>query len=90
MAIAGRAAHLASREEDALALFGRAAAVAATEAERRDASWGELTCLIDLERPERRERADRLSEEFRSATLGNLFERLHTVCTSRYGKEPRP
>ena len=49
MSIAGTAAHLASREEDALAFFARAEAAAATESERRDASWGELRCLIDLE-----------------------------------------
>ena len=62
MAIAGRAAHLASREEDAREFFGRAAVVAATEAERRDASWGELTCLIDLENPGAHAALDRLSE----------------------------
>ena len=62
MSIAGTAAHLASREEDARAFFGRAEAVATTESERRDASWGELTCLIDLEDPRAHAALDRLSE----------------------------
>ena len=49
--IAGRAAHLASREEHALDLFERAEAAATSEAEARDARWGYLMCLIDLELP---------------------------------------
>ncbi len=52
LSVAGRAAHLASREEEALELYRRAEAAAATEAERRDAVWGQLRCLIELERPE--------------------------------------
>ena len=62
MCIAGTAAHLASREEDARAFFGRAEAVATTESERRDASWGALTCLIDLEDPGAHAALERLSE----------------------------
>ena len=49
LCVAGRAAHLASQEEQALALFRRAGAVAADDDERRDALWGELLALIELE-----------------------------------------
>jgi len=51
LSVAGRAAHLASREEDALELYRRAEAAASTESERRDAMWGQLRCFIDLELP---------------------------------------
>jgi LuxR family transcriptional regulator, maltose regulon positive regulatory protein len=50
--VAGRAAHLASREEEALELYRRAEATAASETERRDALWGQVMCSIELERPE--------------------------------------
>jgi ATP/maltotriose-dependent transcriptional regulator MalT len=49
LCIAGRAAHLASHEEQALELFRRAAAAASSEDERRDALWGQLLALIELE-----------------------------------------
>jgi DNA-binding NarL/FixJ family response regulator len=49
LGLAGRAAHLASREEEALDFYRRAGKVAHDEFERRDARWGELGCLIDLE-----------------------------------------
>jgi DNA-binding CsgD family transcriptional regulator len=52
LSVAGRAAHLASREEDALSLYQRAEAAASSDAEARDAKWGQLMCLIELERPE--------------------------------------
>ncbi|HSI98559.1 MAG TPA: hypothetical protein VK926_09365, partial [Gaiellaceae bacterium] len=52
LSVAGRAAHLASREEDGLALYQRAEAAASTEAERRDALWGQFICAVDLELPE--------------------------------------
>lgn len=51
LSLAGRAAHLASREEDALDLYRRAEEAAGTDGERRDAKWGQLGCLIDLELP---------------------------------------
>jgi DNA-binding CsgD family transcriptional regulator len=63
VAVAGRAAHLASREEAALELFRRAEKAASTEAERRDARWGQLTCLIDLELPEAIPTLDELSSD---------------------------
>ena len=49
LSVAGRAAHLASREEEALDFYRRAGDAARDEFERRDARWGELGCLIDLE-----------------------------------------
>jgi DNA-binding CsgD family transcriptional regulator/tetratricopeptide (TPR) repeat protein len=51
LSVAGRAAHLASREESGLDLYRRAEAVAASEDEKREAVWGQLRCLIDLESP---------------------------------------
>ena len=62
LSIAGSAAHLASREEDALALYRRAEAVASTESEGRDAYWGRLVCLIDLESPTSESALTELSE----------------------------
>jgi ATP/maltotriose-dependent transcriptional regulator MalT len=52
LSIAGRAAHLASREDEALELYRRAEAAAATESEQRDARWGQLICAVELEKPE--------------------------------------
>lgn len=52
LAVAGRAAHLASREEDALELYRLAEDAAANESERRDALWGQVMCSIELERPD--------------------------------------
>ncbi len=52
LAVAGRAAHLASREEDGLVLFRRAETAARSEPERRDALWGQLLCAVELELPE--------------------------------------
>lgn len=50
LTVAGRAAHLASREEDALVLFRRAEEAAQTESEQRDARWGQVMCSIELEK----------------------------------------
>jgi ATP/maltotriose-dependent transcriptional regulator MalT len=50
--VAGRAAHLASREDDALELYRRAEEAATTETERRDALWGQVMVSIELERPD--------------------------------------
>jgi DNA-binding NarL/FixJ family response regulator len=51
LSVAGRAAHLASREVEALSIYERAEAAAASDAELRDAKWGQLVCMIDLELP---------------------------------------
>ena len=61
LSIAGRAAHLASREEAGLALFQRAEEVAANEDQRRDAKWGQLACSIDLEHQDAVDALDQLS-----------------------------
>jgi DNA-binding CsgD family transcriptional regulator len=60
--VGGLAAHLASREEHALALYRRSEAAAETDAEVRDARWGQLTCFIDLELPQAEEMLAELSE----------------------------
>jgi DNA-binding CsgD family transcriptional regulator len=62
LSVAGRAAHLASREDDALELYRRAYAAACTDADQQDALWGELGCLIDLEDPEAKSALARLSD----------------------------
>jgi len=71
MAVAGRAAHLASREEDALDFFGRAEEAASTDSQRRDALWGAMGCLIDLEDPNAHATLARLSDD---VTLGQPRE----------------
>ena len=71
LSIAGRAAHLASREEDALQFYRRAEHAASTEAERRDAMWGQLRCFIDLELPNAELALARLSE---GVTFGDARE----------------
>ncbi len=52
LSVAGRAAHLASREEEALELFRRAENAATSEPEGRDALWGQLLCALELELPD--------------------------------------
>lgn len=49
---AGRAAHAASREQQALAYFRRGKEIATTHLERSAAALGELSAAIDLELPE--------------------------------------
>jgi ATP/maltotriose-dependent transcriptional regulator MalT len=63
LSVAGRAAHLASREEDALQFYRRAESVASNETERRDALWGQLSCYIDLELPDASSTLERLASE---------------------------
>ena len=72
---AGRAAHLASREEHALDLFRRAGAAASHDEERVDALWGELLALIELERAEADETLRLLRTTVDLQTRGRLFER---------------
>ncbi len=52
LSLAGRSAHLASREEEALQLFQRAEAAADTDVRRLEALYGQLLCLIELESPD--------------------------------------
>jgi DNA-binding CsgD family transcriptional regulator len=47
--LGGRAAHVGSREQDALILYRRAEEAASDDDERRGAKWGQLTAAIDLE-----------------------------------------
>jgi DNA-binding CsgD family transcriptional regulator len=61
LSIAGRAAHLASREEEALDFYQRARATAESEEEEREAAWGELLCLIDLEHSDASQAFEHLS-----------------------------
>ncbi len=49
--VAGRAAHIASREEEALELYRRAETLAPNHVARRDALWGQLMCGTELELP---------------------------------------
>ena len=84
--VAGRAAHLASREEDALELYRRAEAAASTEGQRRDARWGQLMCAVELELPDAGESLRALNagvhlgdvrEVVRSATCGLNYQAKH-------------
>jgi DNA-binding NarL/FixJ family response regulator/tetratricopeptide (TPR) repeat protein len=81
VSIAGRAAHLASREEEALGFYERAKSVAATDDERRDALWGELGCLIDLEDPHAEGALARLSE---GVSLGRPREFVRSAVYRLY------
>ncbi|MDQ5874711.1 MAG: LuxR C-terminal-related transcriptional regulator, partial [Actinomycetota bacterium] len=65
LSTAGRAAHLASREEKALELYGRAETAASTEMTRREALWGQLICAIELELPEAAEMLEQLNASVR-------------------------
>ena len=47
--VGGKAAHVGSREDDALKLFGSAEKAAVNDDERRQARWGQLAAAIDLE-----------------------------------------
>lgn len=83
LSVAGRSAHMASREEEAVELYRRAAAAARIEEERRDAMWCELVCLIDLESPSVAGRLASMNppgrrssphDFFRSASLRTSYE----------------
>ena len=88
LSIAGRAAHIASREEEALELYKRAETAASEHVARRDALWGQLICAIELERPEATQRLGVLAgsvsrsnarEVLQSATHGMTYR-------SRFGQ----
>ena len=51
-AAAARAAHVGSREEEALELYQSAVGLARTRDQEREARWGELACSAVLERPQ--------------------------------------
>lgn len=69
LCVAGRAAHLASREEEALALYKRAESAAGSEAEQRDALWGQLMCASELESPDAFETLESLRSTVRRADI---------------------
>ena len=82
LSVAGRAAHLASREEKALELFRLAEDAAVTDATRRDARWGQLLCMLDLDTPDARATLADLSLE---VSLSNPREVLRAAtCTLVY------
>ena len=81
--IAGRAAHLASREEEALELFRRAEANAPSDALRREARWGQVMCLIDLENPGA---MDALDEMVKGVRLDNARETVRAATHQLYGQ----
>jgi DNA-binding NarL/FixJ family response regulator len=66
--VGGQAAHVGSREEDALTLFGLAERVARTGDERRKAKWGQLRAAIDLEL----DRSDDLLRELQASAEAGL------------------
>jgi DNA-binding CsgD family transcriptional regulator len=68
--IAGRAAHVGSREDEALALFDHAEQSAHDDRERRHAKWGQLTAAIDLEL----DRSRQLLRELKASAESGLDE----------------
>ena len=58
--IAGKAAHVGSRENEAFDLFAKAERVAGSNSDRRRAKWGQLTAAIDIERDISHELLDEL------------------------------
>jgi len=67
LSVAGRAAHLASLEHEALELYRRAHDLADNDHDRQDALWGQLGCLIELERSESAETLLKLAGNVRRA-----------------------
>ncbi len=67
LSLAGRAAHLASREREALGFYRRAEEIAESESETRDAMWGQLMCLVELESDDAAQMLAFLKQEVRFA-----------------------
>jgi DNA-binding CsgD family transcriptional regulator len=79
LVVGGRAAHLASREDDGLALYKRAEAAASSDSQHREARWGQLLCLVDLE-------DESASASFVELSEGAGFDNpLELVRSSAYG-----
>ena len=87
LSMAGRAAHLASREEEALEFYERAEAAARTDLESREAVWGQLRCMIDLERPEAAHLFEQLSPTVNRSDPSDVIRcaGLRLVYQFRYG-----
>jgi DNA-binding CsgD family transcriptional regulator/tetratricopeptide (TPR) repeat protein len=64
---AARAAHVGSREEEALDYYQRARGAASTRGQEREARWGELMCTAALERTE----AHALLEQLESSVVAS-------------------
>ena len=98
LCLAGRAAHIASREQEALELYRRAEAIAPTHVARRDALWGQLLCSIELELPEATEQnanatsrvflASDAREILQSATYGLGYGSKFGLMISRMPTQP--
>jgi ATP/maltotriose-dependent transcriptional regulator MalT len=63
---AAEAAHVAAREDVALSLFRRAQAVAGRQRQAREALWGQLMCMTELESGDARSVLDELTPGVRS------------------------
>ena len=74
---AGRAAHLASLEMEALDLFRRAEGIAADGVQRREAQWGQVMCMTDLEMPETLAAVEKLGD---GVTLEDPREAVRAAC----------
>jgi DNA-binding NarL/FixJ family response regulator len=81
LSLAGRAAQLASREEEALDFYRRAEAEAATDSERRDAVCGQLMCVIDLELPGA---AEALEDVIRTVTYADPRDAVRAAALRVY------
>jgi LuxR family maltose regulon positive regulatory protein len=84
---AGRAAHLASVDLEALDLFRRAEAMGTDDASRREAQWGQVLCMNDLEMPETMAAVEELAS---GVTLEDAREAVRAacqrlVCETRFG-----
>jgi len=84
--LAGTSAHLGSREEAALEFFRRAEHHAAGDREAREARWGQMMCLAELEQDnEARELLARLASEVSWDNARDLVR----LATRRLGYELR-
>jgi LuxR family maltose regulon positive regulatory protein len=75
-ALGARAAHVGSREEEALDLYRAAQRVAPDRAAAREALWGQVMCSSALEQPEARELLRELED---TVELGNPREIVRMV-----------
>jgi len=84
--IAGRAAHLASLQREALNAYGEARALASTKSEVDEAVWGEVGAAVDLELPEA-EQMLRAAEATAKDVVGRLsFANKRLMYEARVGR----
>jgi DNA-binding NarL/FixJ family response regulator len=69
---AGSSAHMAYRNEDALAFFDNAREAALNRADRRDAIWGQIMSSVDLDRTEVPELVAELSSHDDGSAISQL------------------